>query len=219
MIRSVYSVIVAAVLTLIFVMALVWPLAAGAQLINLCTGAAASAPANTFALSASQPLTCASPTQRTYRRNLAGVTAWRWCKVPDGSQLQFGAMSWSYAGKTPQLAADLWDAGTGASDETVATMFARHAITDIRSAELTPVWCPHWDAMQASRPLPPLPPAAWVTASTVGYRLVAGALQAGGGAVKTGLACDCSAPFFLITRNYCPFTGAAPGVVTYCKKP
>jgi hypothetical protein len=203
------------------------PLSIHAQSINPCTGQAASAPSISLSsYSASSPYSCApipgaSSTAPTIRVNRAGVTAWWYCKRPNGSwRLQFGAAA-ADAASVPS-GSELWAAATSPDPAASANaLAARYATVPIESPALAAAWCPHWPAMVAGTPAAaaiPAPPA-WLTASTLAYTIRNGALGGLAGTAPRGTACDCTAPAVIGSRTYCTFAGALnPQTMTVCTR-
>lgn len=138
----------------------------------------------------------------TLRFNGAGVTSWWYCPVPmspsdpavAGYKLAFGAATWERL-KAGDLKPD----------------------TSLADPALARVWCPHWAEMFAGIPAAPPRPGSWATASGLSYLASKAGLTGPAGPISRGLVCDCSAALRIGSSTYCPFTGAAAGVVALCK--
>lgn len=85
------------------------------------------------------------------RTNAAGVTPWLWCPNGTSWALRWGAMTWA---EVPDVMADLPAALTAPDKRAaLAAIGHTHLSRDIGEPELKAVWCPHWAAMQASKPM------------------------------------------------------------------
>lgn len=142
------------------------------------------------------------------RTNAAGATVWWHCPLAK-SPTDPTIVGW----------ATVQSAGTWA--RILAGSF--RVDTRMDDPALTPVWCPTWREVAASRPAvatsAPAPTPSWKTASILSYNAAGGALTGLAGQITRGLACDCSAPLRVGASTYCPFTGAPrPTVVALCTK-
>jgi hypothetical protein len=84
------------------------------------------------------------------RVSAAGMVPWLLCPNGTGWALRWGAATWADAAP---IAAELPGALAATDKRTALAEIGRvHLSRDINEPELRALWCPHWAAMQASRP-------------------------------------------------------------------
>jgi len=99
------------------------------------------------------------PTAVHVRVNAAGVTPWTWC----GNDLRFAAIPWAEAAPFVSAAPSI-----AVAQNKRAAILALEPLIHWKPSEARDVWCEHWPAMQASKPV------VWVVAPALSSAIPTG---------------------------------------------
>lgn len=168
----------------------------------------------------------------TLRWNKYGLTGWNYCPQPGGKwTTYFAAATWKELSGY-NLVSDAAVISAAADPlTTMGQIIAQRVNLPMSDPSLTPVWCPYWEEMVASKPAdtvitpPPGPkPPQWVTPATGSftlYKLVGGKLSSviSGRKAPANAACDCSVTSITVAGSaICPLAAGPADEGTMCKK-